>query len=162
MQEHLRLVWRVLRRSGLAEPDADEAVQDAFWILERRFDDVPVRAEKSFLISTALRLAADRRRSAASRPEVELEGDPPAQSLPPDELVALRRARRLLDVALDSLSAEQRAVFVLVEMEELTGPEVAEALAIPAGTVASRLRAARLAFDAAIRRLRLRVRMGQS
>lgn len=158
MRSHLRLVWRVLRRAGLGERDADEATQDVFWILCRRLDDVPVAAERSFLVSTALRVAADRRRSLACRPEVELGADVPARGLATDELVALRRARALLDEALGCLTDEQRAVFVLVEMEEMTAPEVASMLAIPPGTVASRLRAARHAFDAAIRRLRLRER----
>ena len=62
MQRHLELVWRMLRRMGLSPPDADEAAQDVFWVLARRLDDVPVRAEKSFLVSTALRVASDRRR----------------------------------------------------------------------------------------------------
>jgi RNA polymerase sigma-70 factor (ECF subfamily) len=103
-----------------------------------------------------LRVAADRRRSLAARPETELDAELPVADIPPDELVALHRARALLDEALDCLSDDQRAVFVLVEMEELTGPETAAALDIPPGTVASRLRAARGAFDAAVRRLRLR------
>jgi RNA polymerase sigma-70 factor, ECF subfamily len=158
MRDHLRLVWRVLRRSGLCERDADESAQDVFLILSRRLDDVPVRAEKSFLVATALRVASDRRRSVARRSEVALDDEAPHPGIPVDELVALRRARSLLDEALDSLQPEQRAVFVLVEMEQMTGPEVAEALDVPVGTVASRLRTARHAFDAAIRRLRLRER----
>ena len=106
MRLHLPLVWRVLRRSGLNQHDADEAAQDVFWILVRRLHDVPPRAEKSFLITTALRVASDRRRALASRPEVEYETELASSGLPPDELVALRRARSLLDQALDTLSAE--------------------------------------------------------
>lgn len=155
---HLELVWRVLRRSGLAERDVDEAAQDVFWILARRFEQVPERAERAFLVSTALRVASDRRRAAARRPEVELDPDFPSTDLPSDELVALRRARVLLDEALDALTAEQRAVFMLVELEEMTAPEAARTLGIPLGTVASRLRAARQSFDAEIRRLRKRER----
>ena len=149
---------QLLGRSGLGEHDADEAAQDVFWILVRRLQDVPPPAEKSFLISTALRVASDRRRALASRPEVESDTELAAPGLPPDELVELRRARRLLDEALDALAPEQRAVFVLVEMEEMTGPEAAEVLGIALGTVASRLRTARNRFNAAIRRLRLRER----
>jgi RNA polymerase sigma-70 factor (ECF subfamily) len=158
MRAHLPLVWRVLRRVGLPEPDADEAAQDVFWILQRRLQDIAPRAEKSFLISTALRVASDRRKSLARHPAVELDPEVPSRSLPLDELVALQRARRLLDEALDCLPFEQRTVFVLVEMEEMTGPEAAQLLGIPPGTVASRLRTARSGFDAAIRRIRLRER----
>lgn len=161
MAAHLAVVWRVLRRSGLPERDADEAAQDVFWVLHRRLQDVPVKAERSFLISTALRIAADRRRSLAVRPEAPLQYEVPTGGIPQDELVALRHARSLLDEALDALTEEQRTVFVLVEMEEMTGPQAADVLAIPPGTVASRLRAARQAFDSAVRRLHLRERKDQ-
>ena len=162
VHRHLDVVWRVLRRSGLSEPDAEEASQDVFWVLHRRMGEVPIRAERSFLISTALKIASERRRARAVRPE----GEPPRDELPASEItveeqVALFHARRLLDEALDSLSSEQRTVFLLVELEELTAPEVAKALGIAIGTVASRLRTARQAFDAAVRRLHARERGGK-
>ena len=160
MNAHLTAVWRVLRRCGLPERDADEAAQDVFWILYRRLADVPAKAERAFLMGTAVRVAADRRRSLATRPEAELDREIPVRDLPADEVVALWQARVWLDEALGSLSDDQRAVFVLVEMEEMTGPEVAALLEIPPGTVASRLRSARHAFDAAVRRLHLRSRQG--
>jgi RNA polymerase sigma-70 factor (ECF subfamily) len=64
---HLGLVWRVLRRSGLSPSDADDASQDVFLVLARRHADVPERSERAFLVSTALRVASDRRRSRYSR-----------------------------------------------------------------------------------------------
>jgi RNA polymerase sigma-70 factor (ECF subfamily) len=156
MREYLRLVWRVLRRSGLEERDADEAAQDVFFVLARRLSDVPTKSEKAFLVGTAMRVAADRRRANRANREVALEGDVTSAATEIDELVALRRSRALLDEALDSLSDEQRAVFVLVEMDQLKSAEVGEALGIPLGTVASRLKTARQSFDAAIRRIHLR------
>jgi RNA polymerase sigma-70 factor (ECF subfamily) len=160
MREHLRLVWRVLRRSGLEERDADEAAQDVFWIFARRLSDVPTKSEKAFLVGTAVRVGADKRRASRAGREVLLEGDFTSAGADVDELVALRRSRALLDEALACLTEEQRTVFVLVEMDELTGTEVAEALRIPLGTVASRLKTARQSFDAAIRRIHLRERKG--
>ena len=47
--------------------------------------------------------------------------------------------RDALDRAFDRLSFDHRAVVVLTHYAGLTGPEVAEILAIPVGTVASRL-----------------------
>jgi RNA polymerase sigma-70 factor, ECF subfamily len=158
MREHLRLVWRVLRRSGLQERDADEAASDVFLVLARRLRDVPNQSEKAFLVGTAIRIAADRRRANGTHREVELDTDVRCTTADVDELVAMRLARSLLDEALACLSPEQRAVFALVEMEQMTGTEVAEALGIPVGTVASRLKTARQCFDAAIRRIHLRER----
>ena len=77
----------------------------------------------------------------------------PAEGTP--ETVAERQqdlAR--LDTILATLTDERREVFVLFELEGLTGPEIAEHLGLPAGTVASRLRRARDDFEAAVSRMR--------
>ena len=47
------------------------------------------------------------------------------------------------------MSMEQRAVFVLFELEGMSTAEVAEAVGCPLGTVYSRLRLGRLAFQRA-------------
>jgi len=57
---------------------------------------------------------------------------------------------------LSSLDEDQREVFVLCELEQLSAPEIASALEINVNTVYSRLRAARQDFDAALKRLRTR------
>jgi RNA polymerase sigma-70 factor (ECF subfamily) len=58
--------------------------------------------------------------------------------------------RALLLAALDDLSPEQREVFVLHEIEELSIPEVAEALSCPLQTAYSRLSSARTRIRARI------------
>jgi RNA polymerase sigma-70 factor (ECF subfamily) len=54
-----------------------------------------------------------------------------------------RQIRALLDAAVASLSEGLRSVFLLYEVEEMDMPEIAAALQLPRGTVASRLRRAR-------------------
>lgn len=155
VEQHLDLVWRVLRRAGLAAPDAEDASQDVFWVLAQRIDSVPPRAQRSFLISTALRVAADRKRSRwyrSVRPGLDPE-EYAGQGLSADEQLDLRRGAALLDRALATLDEEDRAVYVLAELEQLSRSEVAEVLAIPQGTVATRLKRARDACLAALRRL---------
>ena len=157
---HLGLVWRVLRRTGLGSADAEDASQDVFWVLAQRFEDVPERAQRSFLVSTALRVASDRKqskwhRSVSSGLDVE---DRISDAPLPDEAVDIRRAGALLDEALATLDELERAVFVLAELEQMTRAEVAEVLNIPEGTVASRLRRARESLEVAVRRLRARPR----
>jgi len=56
--------------------------------------------------------------------------------------------------ALASLDDDKREIFVLARVEQMSAPEMANVLRIPLNTVYSRLRAARLAFDAEITRLR--------
>ncbi len=152
--QHLDRVWRVLRRSGLSEADADDGAQDVFFILTQRLPDVPPRAERAFLLATALHVAADRRRSAWRRRVTE-PLDPmlaDATQVWPDEAVEQLQRRALLDRALGTLPSEEREVFVLLELEQVTREEAAEILQIPAGTVASRQRRARLSFNQAVRR----------
>ena len=153
--QHLELVWRVLRRGGLSAVDAEDASQDVFWILAQRLNAVPDRARRAFLVSTALRVAADRRRSKWHRAvDTGLEEDERAcPTLAADQQLDLRRAAQLLDRALATLEEGDREVYILAELEQLSRSEVAEALTLPKGTVASRLRRAREAFEAAVRRL---------
>jgi RNA polymerase sigma-70 factor, ECF subfamily len=74
----------------------------------------------------------------------------------PEELADQKRARQLLDEALDAMDLDLRAVFVLFELEELTAPEIAALLELPVGTVSSRLRRAREEFRAIVARIRRR------
>jgi RNA polymerase sigma-70 factor (ECF subfamily) len=154
---HAAFVWRILRRAGLSPADAEDATQDVLWILLQRLDAVPPASERGFLTATALRVAADRRRSKWRSSVTEpLDPDLTADTLSPEEAVDLRHARALLDEALEALDQDEREVFVLVELEQMTREEVAATLGLAPGTVASRLRRAREAFEAATRRIRLR------
>lgn len=63
-----------------------------------------------------------------------------------NEALALARA------ALETLSDDQREVFVLARVEQMSAPEIAGVVGIPLNTVYSRLRAARLAFEAEVER----------
>jgi RNA polymerase sigma-70 factor (ECF subfamily) len=64
----------------------------------------------------------------------------------PDARAAAEQALRHLQRLLDALSDDQREVFVLTELEQLTAPEISEALGLNLNTVYSRLRLARRAF----------------
>jgi RNA polymerase sigma-70 factor (ECF subfamily) len=59
---------------------------------------------------------------------------------------------------LDRLAEDKRMVLLLVEVEGMTAPEVAEALQLPLNTVYSRLRRARREFSAAFEADRRRQR----
>jgi RNA polymerase sigma-70 factor (ECF subfamily) len=76
--------------------------------------------------------------------------DDPSQ----EELTDQLRARALMDRVLSEMPGELREVFVLFELEELSISEVADLLAIPIGTVGSRLRRAREEFQDKVRRIK--------
>ena len=145
VRAHLGAVWRVLRRHGVSEADADDAAQRVFLVLSRKLGDVEVGRELPFLIRTATFVASEmrrtvRRRRESDEPPPDLLG-PPAQQ--PDVAMERREALARLDALLERLDESLRSVFVLHEIEEMTMAEIAEALGVPPGTVASRLRRAR-------------------
>ena len=152
---HHSQVWRSLRRLGLSEFDADDASQQVFLVAHRRLADILPCNEKGFLLQTALRVAADFRRSHRRRREDYEEALPVLADTAagPDELTDRRRARVMLDRALEAMPMDLRQVFVLFDLEELTTTEVSNVLHVPKGTVASRLRRAREVFRQTVSRM---------
>lgn len=145
VREHHGFAWRILRRLGLSPADADDAAQRVFMIAVNRLDDIARGSERAFLFRTAAHIASKAHRAQRQRPDrpAAEAGEPPDPLPLPDALLEQRRARDLLDRILSELPEDLHAVFVLFEIEGLRAPEVAEALEIPLGTVASRLRRAR-------------------
>ena len=155
-RDHFTPIWRAIRRFGVPEKDALDAAQEVFLIAYRRQDDFEARSQiKTWLIGIAYRVAANRLRSATARREVlshdVLQGQVSLSD--PHAEVEQHILVELLQAALAYLPLEQRAVFTLFELEELSGDDIAEALGIPVGTVRSRLRLARQAFSRAVKHL---------
>ena len=147
VRHYYAFTWRVLRRYGLAPADADDAAQKVFLIVVDRLEDIQAGSERAFLFRTARHVASKAHRSVRRRPDAAghaIDAADATDDLPtPDDLLDRRRARDLLDRILGELSEDFRAVLVLFEIEDMPAPEIAEALDIPVGTVASRLRRAR-------------------
>ena len=154
MRAEFRWVWRLLRRIGLSSEDADDATQQVFLVAARRREEVRGRLARPFLYGTAVRVAANARRTLARRRDVPSEAitGASAHEPPTDQQVEQWRARALLDELLGKLPAELRHVLVLAEIEQLTTREIAELEGIPGGTAASRLRRARALFHGLLER----------
>ena len=145
-REHYGFVWRSLRRLGVPEDSVDDAVHDVFVVVARRLSEFEGRAAiTSWLFAVAIRVAKHQRRSIARR---QRRRDALARAV---EVVAPSHAdahtqhdaARTLHALLDRLEDEQRHVFILMELEQLTGREAAEILGIKPATAHSRLRIAR-------------------
>jgi RNA polymerase sigma-70 factor, ECF subfamily len=149
------LVWRSLRRFGVPAASADDVAQQVFLTFSERLRDVSPGRERAYLLSVAVRSAANERRRLrrvreAPAEDAELDAVPDART--PEQLLLQKRRRERLDVALSTLPLEQRVIFVLFELEGLTLPEIADGLGIPLGTATSRLRRARGRFEAWVAR----------
>jgi RNA polymerase sigma-70 factor (ECF subfamily) len=150
VDNHIDFVARVLRNAGSPSAEIDDDVQRTFIIAARKLQDVRPGAEKSFILRVALNVAAHARRTLARRREVSVEptfelADAAAS---PEQIADRKQARQMLDRILQGMHADLRTVFVLFEIEEMSMIEIAAALGIPQGTVASRLRRARAEFRA--------------
>lgn len=133
----LRRYSRSLVRS---DPDGEDLLQDCVEkVLARRaqWRGVNLRAW-AFTIMT--NLSRNRHRHTALHPQVELDDDLGLQA-ETKESDPLERSR--LERALNGLSAENRSVLMLVLIEGYRYQDVADMLAIPIGTVMSRLSRAR-------------------
>ena len=153
VDRYINFVGRVLRNAGVPESQIDDEVQRTFIATARRLDDVREGSEKSFLLQSALRVAAHARRALARRREVHSDEIPEMVSAlaTPEHLMDQKRARQFLDHVLSSMDNDLRTVFVLYEFEEMKLVEIAAVLRIPQGTVASRLRRARVDFRERVR-----------
>jgi RNA polymerase sigma-70 factor (ECF subfamily) len=164
VREYLSLVYRLLRHLGVPPGDLDDACQEVFLILARRHSDINPGSERPFLSSVSARIASRWRRTHRRRNESdsdELQSQPCTSEPSPEQQLELLEAQRLLLQVLDALPDVLREVFVLFEIEELTMRDISEVLAIPQGTVASRLRIARQQFHEAAARLKLATTTGR-
>ena len=156
-EQHYASIWRLLRRLGISPAQLDDAVQEVFWVAARRLSDIQPAREGPFLYGVALRIAAgELRRGRAGVALVDI-GELPAivdDRPSPEEQLADRQARGLLDDVLDRMPIDLRTVFVLFELEGLEVRQIAELEEIPVGTASSRLRRAREEFSAIAKRVR--------
>ena len=139
-----------MRRFGVPEQDALDAAQEVFVIAYRQWERFRHESALStWLCGIACRVAREHCRRLRKRREQPPNGTP-CGCCPDDRTdIESQDLVRILEAVLNKLPAEQREVFTLFEMEGLTGEQIGMALQIPVGTVRSRLRLARDAFQRA-------------
>jgi RNA polymerase sigma-70 factor (ECF subfamily) len=139
------LAFRVARGVLRNTADAEEVAQEALLRAYRRFDRLRDPGQfRGWLARISFRLALDRLKSARRR---ELRETRWSAELPPaataEQLASSSEFREKLDQAVDELPRRLRIVLLLAAMEGHSLEEVAALLAIPSGTVKSRLFLAR-------------------
>ncbi len=150
-ETHFGFVWRNLRRLGLSESAADDATQDVFLVVHRRFSsfDPEWSSVETWLFGILLRVAKTHRRSRfryerwldRSRSSEEVPSVAPGRS--PEADSELREKVLVLERLLADLPDRERDLFVMVDLEQISVPEAANALGVNLNTAYSRLRQAR-------------------
>jgi RNA polymerase sigma-70 factor, ECF subfamily len=154
-QQYFDFVWSSVRRLGVGSDSMDDVVQEVFIVVHSRLHTLQQpESLRSWLYGIVRRTVSGYRR--AHRAKLERESTVAAEGAQyepgPLELTERSGELKLLSKLLAGLDEAKREVFLLVELDELSVPEAAEALAIPLNTAYSRLRAARIAFEAALAR----------
>jgi len=155
-ERYADFVWRCLRRHGVSDDDAPDAVQDVFLSVHRALAGFEGRSSVQTWLFTICRSVARDRRNRASRrhevasldavgPEVDARADAAARFEHNSRLALLRKV-------LAAMEPEQRELLVLYEIEDMTGEEIAHALSLPLGTVYARLQVARTVFQGEVAR----------
>lgn len=152
---HHALVFRLVSRLGVGAGNAEDVTHDVFMAiagaLTRRGE---ISSERAWVAGVArnvvLRHRRDIFRLLRRREAVALDAAMSSERGENSDPEAILQMQSLLA----SLSEEQRVVFVLMELEDWTAPEVANAVGIKLPTVYSRHRAARLALEQALGRVR--------
>ena len=147
---HADFVARFLLRLGARGEDVHDLLQEVFLVAHRRggFTVGPAKPT-TWLAEIAFRVASDRRKKHNRKLEdadTDTVALAPAKSASPGERVEARQALARVQQALDTLTPEKRAVFILYELEGQPCDAIAKGLGIPVGTVYSRLHSARREF----------------
>ena len=151
-QRLFRTAWSILKDRG----EAEEAVQSAYVSAFASLDTFEGRSSLSTWLTRIVLNEALGRVRAQKRRRDQLEGAGVAmmddyrealmrgsEARPPDVAVAREQMRLLLEQAVAALPETFRTVFVLREVEGLSGEETAEVLDLPVATVKTRLHRAR-------------------
>jgi glucose/mannose transport system substrate-binding protein len=150
---------RYLSRLGVPAAEVDDAIQEVLIVAASKLSRVQAGSERAFLFETAVRVASNHRRGLRRRDGLSTSLREAGHDHSPtaEDLTIQLLGRAWLDDALEHMPPDVQIVFLLVEIEGMPAPSVAQRLALPEGTVASRLRRAREYMDEWCRRMRASV-----
>jgi RNA polymerase sigma factor (sigma-70 family) len=138
---HYGFVWHALHRFGVAPPVVDDAVQDVFVVAYRRRASYRGPSPRPWLYGIARRIASNYRRSTRRR--IQRDQALPRSTRPPVD-DGTRETLEGLERYLAGLRSEDRELFVLSELEGMTGPELAAVTGRNVQTLYTRVRKLKL------------------
>jgi RNA polymerase sigma-70 factor, ECF subfamily len=156
-QEYSAYVLGLVRRLGVAPADAEDVGQEVFLAVHTQLSSFEARSSlKTWVCGICRNKAFDHGRSASRRRRLlaaVLSRDVESSAYDPQLLLLLKEREGMLHEILEKLSHEQREVFVLFEIEELSMKEVASIVQCELDTAYSRLRVARQRVQATYERV---------
>lgn len=158
---HFGFVWRNLRRLRVPEAMLEDAAQDVYLVVHRRWRSYDPRwaSVETWLFGILYRVAGNYRRTHRRRyawlvPWRDFDDEAPRGAVL--EAVAADfescHETELLDRLLDCLEEKKRVMLILVDVEEMSVPEAARVLGLNTNTAYFRLRTARQEFQRLVNR----------
>jgi RNA polymerase sigma-70 factor, ECF subfamily len=149
--EHAAYLHRVIHRLTGSSDVAEDVVQEVFILAHNRRAELEDRQGiRTWLYRAAVNHVRHRRRSFSRYQGLmgrfEQHVTDGERDAGPDESASRTERGRMVHECVATLSDKLREVFVLYELEELEGTDIAQILELPINTVWSRLRLARAAF----------------
>jgi len=152
---HGRTVARWAIRLLGPKADFEDVVQDVFIVIHAKLATLQrPEALRSWIYGIVRRTVSDYRRSRRTRDAAgaRLGAEPKSSHPSPLDMAERNDDLELLESVLAELDEPKREVFLMVEILEMTVPEVVQGLDIPLNTAYSRLRLARQDFEEALAR----------
>jgi RNA polymerase sigma-70 factor (ECF subfamily) len=141
-------VLRTCMRFGLAESDAEDATQETFQIAHRKLARFTQGSFSTWLYRIAANVVSDmhrRRRVRETLFALWMPREVPLAAAPDAAMHEAETVQQVREV-LSRMAAKKREVFVLYELEGLSGEEIAERIDCNVATVWTRLHYARQEF----------------
>jgi RNA polymerase sigma-70 factor (ECF subfamily) len=139
--DHADFVRGAVIRLGGPGAEVEDLVHDVFLVALKRQASFEGRSSpRTWLYGIAIKVVAGARRKARLRRFLGLErAQAPTDERTPARLFEDREASATLYRALDALAEKKRTVFVLYELEGLSGEEISAIVGCPLKTVWTRL-----------------------
>jgi len=155
VRRYTSIVYRILYKILRHDEDTQDALQDTFVSAYRALPRFRQDARFSTWIyriatNAALMKARARKTNLVSLdhptedPDAQNAWELPDWSATPDEEIMTSETRRIMEDAIQALPPEQRAAFVLHDIQDLSSAETAQAMGITVSAVNSRLHRARV------------------
>jgi RNA polymerase sigma-70 factor (ECF subfamily) len=156
--DHFAYLCRMLRRLGVPPAQVEDLAQDVFVVMCRRWPEFQEGRPLRPWLAGIAGYVARRHQARAWRETPAQHIDRQDETPPLDEQLDRTRAQRLVQASLEVLSAGDRDIVVLHEIEGVAMQEVAASLSVPLFTAYTRLRRARQRFARAVLALQAKER----
>lgn len=152
---HFDFAYRTARRLGIPDHELEDVVQEAFLVVHRRMDDFRSGRFTTWLFRIVANIASARHRRRRVREWWHglWSIEEPELSFTTDAHLSSKEAQAQVARVLARMAPKKRDVFVLFELEGLSGEEIAERVGCKVNTVWTRLYHARRDFERLARAL---------